>query len=82
MIEWMAIAVDIVSWILLIIGSVCVLIGGLGVLRMPDFYTRMHAAGKGDTLSSIMILGGLALLNFEDFTLLGSLVSLKIICIV
>ena len=28
----------------------------LGLLRLPDFYTRMHAAGKGDTLSSLLIL--------------------------
>lgn len=33
----------------------------VGVLRFPDFYTRMHAAGKGDTLSSMLILFGSAL---------------------
>ena len=30
----------------------------VGLLRFPDFYTRMHAAGKGDTLSTLLILGG------------------------
>ena len=30
----------------------------IGLLRFPDFYTRMHAAGKGDTLSTVMILIG------------------------
>ena len=35
----------------------------IGVLRFPDFYTRMHAAGKGDTLSSLLILVGLAIYN-------------------
>ncbi len=28
----------------------------IGVLRFPDFFTRLHAAGKGDTLSTILIL--------------------------
>ena len=30
----------------------------IGLLRFPDFYTRMHAAGKGDTLSTVLILVG------------------------
>jgi len=46
------------SWILLISGSAFVLIGGIGALRMPDFYTRMHAAGLTDTLGTILILSG------------------------
>ncbi len=28
----------------------------IGILRFPDFFTRLHAAGKGDTLSTILIL--------------------------
>lgn len=49
---------DIASWILLIGGSAFVLIGGIGALRMPDFYTRMHAASLTDTLGTILILFG------------------------
>ncbi|MDP7051730.1 MAG: monovalent cation/H(+) antiporter subunit G [Verrucomicrobiota bacterium] len=30
----------------------------IGLLRFPDFYSRMHAAGKGDTLSTVLILLG------------------------
>ena len=33
----------------------------VGILRFPGFYTRMHAAGKADTLSSILILLGCAI---------------------
>jgi len=40
----------------------------MGVLRFPDFYTRMHAAGKGDTLSTLLILGGIALWQMRHFT--------------
>lgn len=52
---------DIASWILLISGGVFVFIGGLGALRMPDFYTRMHAASITDTAGTILILVGLML---------------------
>jgi len=47
----------------------------VGLLRFPDFYTRLHATGKGDTLAVLLSLIGLAI--YEGF----SLVSLKIIFI-
>ena len=50
---------DILSWICLIGGSFFVLVGGIGVLRMPDVYTRSHAAGITDTLGALLILLGL-----------------------
>jgi len=52
---------DIASWILLIIGGAFVFIGGVGALRMPDFYTRMHAASLTDTLGTILVLTGIIL---------------------
>lgn len=57
----MAIVLDVISWILLILGSSCVLIGGVGTLRLPDFYSRIHAASLTDTMASILILVGLML---------------------
>lgn len=53
--------IDIPSWICLLAGSVFCVIGALGVLRMPDFYTRMHAASVVDTLGAGLILLGLIL---------------------
>jgi multicomponent Na+:H+ antiporter subunit G len=55
----------------------------IGILRFPDFYARMHAAGKGDTLSSLLLFSGLALLNLDavPLTFDNILVSLKIIAI-
>jgi multicomponent Na+:H+ antiporter subunit G len=50
---------DGVSWVLLASGSFLVLVGALGLIRMPDFYTRMHAAGITDTLGADLILLGL-----------------------
>jgi multicomponent Na+:H+ antiporter subunit G len=51
----------------------------VGLLRFPDFYTRMHAAGKGDTLSSLLILLGLAIYNLDHITASNLLVSVKIL---
>lgn len=53
----------------------------VGLLRFPDFYSRMHAAGKGDTLSSVLILSGLALYNIHHLLLTDLLTALKIIFI-
>ncbi len=55
----MELAVDIVSWACLVGGSFFVLTGGIGVLRMPDVYTRSHAAGITDTMGALLILVGL-----------------------
>lgn len=53
----------------------------VGVVRFPDFYTRLHAAGKGDTLSTILILVGAALHVLADFSGAQLLVALKILAI-
>ena len=53
--------IDILSWILLIVGGVLGVIGGLGMHRFPDFYTRLHAASVTDTLCAASVLLGLAL---------------------
>ncbi len=53
--------VDILSWICLILGSIFCIIGGLGLLRLPDFYSRMHGGGITDTLGASLVLVGLML---------------------
>lgn len=55
------ILIDIASWILLSGGGVFVFIGGLGALRMPDLYTRMHAAGITDSIGPFLIIFGIIL---------------------
>jgi multicomponent Na+:H+ antiporter subunit G len=57
----MSLLLDILSGILLLTGSVFLLLGGIGLLRFPDFYSRLAAAGLTDTLSAIGILLGLLL---------------------
>ena len=53
--------VDILCWICVLGGGFFVLAGGIGVLRLPDFYTRIHAAGVTSTMGAWLILVGLAL---------------------
>ena len=57
----MTMAIDILSWTMLTAGGVFVFIGGLGALRMPNLYTRMHAASLTDTMAAVLILGGIML---------------------
>lgn len=42
-------------------GSVLMLLAGLGILRMPDLFTRMHASTKGASLGVALLLAGAAL---------------------
>jgi multicomponent Na+:H+ antiporter subunit G len=55
----MSLALDILSWIFLIAGSAFAVIGGIGILRLPDFFTRMHGGGITDTMGATLILIGL-----------------------
>ena len=50
---------NLISAGLLAAGSIFVLIGAFGLVRLPDFYTRLHAAGITDTLGAELILLGL-----------------------
>ena len=66
----------ILSGGLMVTGTVFLLASALGVLRFPDFYSRLHAAGKGDTLGQALVLVGLMIL--AGFTM----VSLKLALII
>ncbi|MGH8705093.1 MAG: cation:proton antiporter, partial [Burkholderiales bacterium] len=57
----MSVALDVASWFLLVAGGLFCLVGGVGVLRMPDFYTRLHAASVTDILGAGLVLLGLCL---------------------
>ena len=54
----------------------------VGMVRFPDFYTRMHAAGKGDTLSTMLMLAGFALVTMDDFSVESWLVFIKILAVI
>jgi len=51
----------VVSGIFLLAGGVFGILGGIGLLRFPDFYSRLHAAGITDTLCAFLIIVGLVI---------------------
>ena len=72
-----------------IIGVVCGVLGlvfflgsAVGMVRFPDFYTRMHAAGKGDTLSTMLMLFAFGMVTMEDFSIGSWLLLIKILAVV
>ncbi|WP_297186163.1 monovalent cation/H(+) antiporter subunit G [uncultured Porticoccus sp.] len=54
--------VAVLSSACLLLGAFLIISGAVGVLRFPDFFTRMHAAGVTETLATTLILLGLMLL--------------------
>ncbi len=61
--DW-TLLLNILSWVLFIVGGAAVVIGALGIVRFPDFYTRLHAAGVTDTAGAELIILGMAKLAF------------------
>jgi len=53
--------INIASFVLMTAGGFFVVVGGIGALRMPDVYTRMHAASVTDSIGPILIIAGLIL---------------------
>jgi multicomponent Na+:H+ antiporter subunit G len=45
----------------LVAGGFFLVVSTVGLLRLPDFFTRAHAVGKSDTLGSLLVLIGLAI---------------------
>ncbi len=71
----MSVAASWAGWFFLAIGSVFCVVGGLGLVRMPDFYTRMHAASVTDTVGAGFMLLGMM------FVAGVSLVTVKLVII-
>lgn len=71
-------AIEVVVFIGLIGGGFFALTAGVGILRMPDFYSRAHPAGKSDTLAQALIFFALAVqaLQHED---LGIMAGIKLV---
>ncbi len=67
---------------LLLFGFLFFIGGTVGIIRMPDFYTRLHPAGKLDTLGTLSLVAGLAVYNLHQFNLETVLLSLKMCLVV
>jgi multicomponent Na+:H+ antiporter subunit G len=57
----MAIALDALSWVAILAGLFFMLVGAVGILRMPDVFTRLHAAGMTDTMGAGFLILGMCL---------------------
>lgn len=57
----MEVLVYFASWVCLLLGSAFCIIGGIGLMRLPDFYSRIHGGGITDTLGAGLIMLGLML---------------------
>ncbi|MBU1149739.1 MAG: monovalent cation/H(+) antiporter subunit G [Pseudomonadota bacterium] len=58
---------DILAGTAMIGGAFFLLVGSIGLIRLPDFYSRNHATGKSDTLGIMLVIFGLMLI--EGFSL-------------
>ena len=74
--------IDIIVIILIVSGLIIYTGGAVGIIRFPDFYTRLHPAGKLDTMGLLLTMSAMALYNLHHFTIGTLLTSLKILLIV
>ncbi len=56
-----SVLIDALSVLLLTAGGAFVLIGGIGALRLPNLYTRMHAASLTESMATLLIFPGIML---------------------
>ena len=70
---------DLIANILLIIGSICALIGAVGLIRLPDVYNRLHASTVVVVGGVVVMILGAGLLNGPDVFLLKSIIITFII---
>lgn len=57
----MALLLDVLSWLCIAAGLFFMIVGTIGVLRMPDVFTRLHAAGMTDTMGAGFLILGMCL---------------------
>jgi multicomponent Na+:H+ antiporter subunit G len=73
---------DILAIIFLVMGLIFFTGGAVGIIRMPDFYSRLHPAGKLDTLGILAMALGLVFYSLHHVSMDTILLSLKILLIV
>ena len=72
---------SILAIIFLSLGLFFFFAGTVGILRLPDFYSRLHAAGKCDSLAAVLMIIGIALYNLQPFSFGALLISAKLFLI-
>lgn len=76
----MQIVIDILCWPFVAVGCLFIVTGAIGLLRLPDLYTRLHAASLTDTGGTMMI--GVALLLQSIFVFGSAMAAVKVVLVV
>ncbi len=72
----------VLAGILVSLGAFFLLIGSVGLIRLPDFFTRTHATGKADTLGIMLVISGLLIYELTKGLFINSAKLLIIIVFV
>ena len=59
--SWLPLIRDLASWVFLLSGSFFFIVGAIGLIRMPDVYTRMHSVSVTETLGCGLLIAGMML---------------------
>jgi multicomponent Na+:H+ antiporter subunit G len=71
----------VLAVLLIVAGVFFLAVSAVGLLRLPDFYSRLHAIGKSETLGAILVLAGLAIYNGLELSTLKILFILLFVLI-
>ena len=63
---------QVIASIIISLGAFFLLVGSVGLIRLPDFFARTHATGKADTLGIMLVISGLLILELSYGFLLNS----------
>ena len=74
----MSVVLDIVGWAALLAGGFFCVVGAIGLNRMPDVFTRMHATSVSDTLGVGLLVFGM-LTQTDDWTVLVRLIIILLV---
>ena len=67
---------NILAGIFVVMGAMFALVASIGILRLPDFYTRIHAASKAGTVGSVLALVALAIVSVQTAEVLRAIAAI------
>ncbi len=72
----MAAVGNILAGVFVVMGALFALVASIGILRLPDFYTRIHAASKAGTVGSVLALVALAIVSVQTAEVLRAIAAI------
>lgn len=67
---------NILAGVFVVMGALFALVASIGILRLPDFYTRIHAASKAGTVGSVLALIALAIVSVQTAEVLRAIAAI------